>query len=143
VIVLGGPSTAEYVDGLNFIDRSFVDAIELREGDITFPELCKDIEGKGHPEKIPGFIFKRDGEVINGGLRSPVRSLDSIPFSDFRDYDFTKYTDPTRIDLYYNRGCVNKFHYCYERLYLQIYWYRSGQRIFEELQYHMSYNQNT
>jgi anaerobic magnesium-protoporphyrin IX monomethyl ester cyclase len=142
MVVLGGPSTAEYAGGLNFLDRSFVDAIVLREGDITFPEICKDIEEKGHLEKIPGLIFKKDGAVINGGLRAPVQSLDSIPFADFTDYDFTKYADPTRIDLFSSRGCINKCHYCDERQYLQRYRYRSGKRLFEELRYHMSYNPN-
>jgi anaerobic magnesium-protoporphyrin IX monomethyl ester cyclase len=142
IIVLGGPSTAEYWNGLSFLDRPYVDAIVLREGDVTFPELCKAIEEKRHLEAIPGLVFKSDGIVINGGLRSPVKSLDSIPFADYTDYDFTKYADPTRIDLYSSRSCINKCHYCYERVYLQRYRYRSGKSMVEELQYHLSYNPN-
>jgi anaerobic magnesium-protoporphyrin IX monomethyl ester cyclase len=142
LIVLGGPSTAEDMGGINFIEKSFVDAIVLREGDITFPELCKVIDEKGYPEKIPGLIFKKDGEIINGGLREPIQSLDSIPFADFTDYDFTHYADPTRIDMFSSRSCINRCHYCYERQYMQRYRYRSGKRMFEELRYHMSYNHN-
>jgi radical SAM superfamily enzyme YgiQ (UPF0313 family) len=142
MIVFGGPSMAEYAGGLNYLDKSFVDAIVLREGDITLPEICKDMEEKGHFEKIPGLVFKKDGEIINGGLREPVQSLDSIPFADYTDFNFTQYANPTRIDFFSSRGCVNKCHYCDERQYLQRYRYRSGRRLFEELRYHMSYNPN-
>ena len=137
-IVYGGASTAEYAGGLTHLDKPFVDAIVLREGDITLPVICNDLKVNGDFVQTPGLVFKKNGEIINGGLREPVQSLDSIPFPDYSDFDLHRYSDPYRLDMFSSRGCVNQCHYCDERKYLQRYRFRSGKSLYEEVKYHLS-----
>ncbi len=137
IIVLGGPSTAEYADGLKHLDNPFVDALVLREGDITLPELCKNLKETGRLLRIPGLVFKENGSIINGGLRDPAPSLDDIPYADYSDFDLSTYTHPNRLDMFSSRSCVNQCHYCDERKYLQRYRFRSGKSLFEEVRYNL------
>jgi radical SAM superfamily enzyme YgiQ (UPF0313 family) len=138
IIVLGGPSTAEYSGGLKLLNNKDVDAIVLREGDETLPEMCAILEEKGHLECIPGLVFKKDGNIINGGLRAPIPSLDALPFPDYSVFDLSRYATPNRLDIFSSRSCVNKCHFCDERTYFGRFRIRSGKSLFEEVQYHLS-----
>jgi radical SAM superfamily enzyme YgiQ (UPF0313 family)/Flp pilus assembly protein TadD/MoaA/NifB/PqqE/SkfB family radical SAM enzyme/SAM-dependent methyltransferase len=138
IVVLGGPSTAEYAHGLTHLERPFVDAIVLREGDITLHEMCRALLGNGRLQRMPGLVFKEKGEIINGGLRDPAPSLDAIPYADYSDFEFAQYAHPYRLDMFSSRSCVNQCHYCDERKYLQRYRFRSGKSLFEEVQYNLS-----
>lgn len=137
-VILGGPSTAEYAGGLELLKSPNVDAIVLREGDETLPELCAAFQEHGCFVKLPGLVFKNGEEIINGGLRGPIPSLDVLPFPDYSEFDLTNYAAPERLDIFSSRSCVNQCHFCDERKYFGRFRVRSGKRIFEEVRHHLS-----
>jgi radical SAM superfamily enzyme YgiQ (UPF0313 family) len=138
LVVVGGPSTAEYTGGLKLLDNPDIDAIVLREGDITVPEMCAVFREKGHLEKIAGLVFKDGDHIIHGGERKPVASLDSIPFPDYAGFDLNRYNNPECLNMFSSRGCINRCYYCNEQKYFGRFRVRSGKSLFEEVQYHLS-----
>ena len=138
IIVLGGPSANEGKGGLDLLNNPNVDAIVLREGDETLPEMCALFKEKGRLIKIPGLVFKQNGQIINGGERDLISSLDTIPYPDFSDFDLNRYSMPPRLDIFSSRSCVNKCHYCSERNFYLRYRSRSGKSMFEEVSHHLS-----
>ena len=138
LIAVGGPETGESFTGLRFIDNPNIDAVVLGEGDETLPRMCADLKEKGYFTKIPGLVFKKDGGIINGGLREPIKSLEAIPLPDYSDFDLSKYANPNRLDIFGSRGCINKCHFCYEWKYFHRLRFRSGENLFEEVKHHLS-----
>ncbi|RJQ47244.1 MAG: radical SAM protein [Nitrospiraceae bacterium] len=137
-VILGGPSTAEYAGGLELLKNPCVDAIVLREGDETLPELCTAYKEKGRFVSIPGLVFKEGEEIIHGGIRNPVPSLDALPFPDYSGFDLAQYASPERLDIFSSRSCVNRCYFCDERKYFERFRVRSGKRIFEEVQHNLT-----
>ncbi len=142
LIVLGGPSTDEHAGGLELLDNPNVDAVVIREGDETLPEMCTVLKEKGRLIKMPGLAFKEGNQIIYGGIRNPIPSLDTIPFPDYSDFELTRYKLPESLNFFSSRSCVNKCHYCSERNYFMLFRVRSGKSLFEEVQFQLSYFPN-
>ena len=138
IIVFGGPATVEYFGGLGLLENPNIDAIVLREGDETLLQMCADLKEKGYFTKIPGLVFKKEGGIINGGLREPIKSLDALPFPDYSDFDLTTYANPNRLNIFATRGCIRKCYFCTEQAYFQSFRFRSGESLFEEVKHHLS-----
>ncbi len=139
-IVFGGPAINKDSAPEFLAEYDFVDALIFKEGDETLPEALRDIAETGKFKKIPGLMFKENGEIIDGGLRTPLKNLDDIPFADYSDYDLSTYANPLRLDTFSSRSCVNKCHYCDESLYFERYRFRSGKNIFNEIVYHLEHH---
>ncbi|MFC1854207.1 B12-binding domain-containing radical SAM protein, partial [candidate division CSSED10-310 bacterium] len=139
-VVLGGRSTAMHAcgKGLDLLKNPDIDAVVFGEGDETLPEMCTILRERGHFKKIPGLAFKKNGKIIHGGMRSPIRSLDTIPFTDYSDFDLNRYNNPKCLDVFSSRGCVNICHFCAEQYFFKRFRTRSAKNLFDEVQFHMS-----
>ena len=143
LIVLGGPETADYPGGgLKLLENPAIDAIVLREGDETLPQMCADLKEKGHFSKIPGLVFKKDGEIVHGGERELIKSLDALPFPDYSDFDLTRYEHPGRLDIVSSRGCPYRCYFCVKNIFFQRFRFRSGESLFKEVKHHLSKSPN-
>jgi hypothetical protein len=138
IVIMGGPHASFYYSGMSIIQDESVDAIFLHEADETLPAALGDIERQGHFSKIAGLVFKKDSQIIDGGMREPIRSLDAIPFADYSDFDLMTYANPHRLDIFSSRSCINHCHYCDERNYFQRYRFRSGKNLYDEIVYQLN-----
>jgi anaerobic magnesium-protoporphyrin IX monomethyl ester cyclase len=140
IVIMGGPQASYYYSGKEIISDENVDAIFLHEADETLPRALDDFEKQGYFSKTPGLVFKKDGQIVDGGMPEPIPSLDNLPFADYSDFDLRSYANPHRLDIFCSRSCINHCHYCDERNYFQRYRYRSGRNLYDEIVYQLKRN---
>lgn len=134
IIVFGGPSCLREDQAYDFIKKDFVDAIIVGEGEVTLGELINSLENRSY--YCPGAIVKHDGEIIDCGDKPPIRHLDKLPFPDFKDFTFERYSEPFSIPILTSRGCPGKCTFCAERNSLGAsFRWRSAENVFEEFKY--------
>lgn len=145
IIMMGGPQVSLLCSGLEIIQHEFIDAIFLNEADEIFPAVIEHLKknnGQFPNTPTPGLITKVNDTIINGGCAPPIKDLNTIPFADYSDFDLSTYADPSRLEIFSSRGCLNHCHYCSERLYFQPYRFRSGKSLYEEVLYHRTIHPN-
>jgi anaerobic magnesium-protoporphyrin IX monomethyl ester cyclase len=140
IIIMGGPHTSLFYAGMYIINQKNVDAIILHEGDETLPQALQDLSTQGQFSKIPGLVFKKDGHIIDGGMREPIHSLNDLSLADYTDFDLSTYSNPNRLDIFSSRSCINHCHYCDERNYFKRYRFRSGKNLYDEIIYQLTKN---
>lgn len=112
IIVLGGAlAIHSYKIVLDNID---IDYCALSEGEITFPDIIKNLDNAEDLIKINSLAFKKDGEVIVNPVASYIRDLDSIPFPAwdlFQMHTYFKYSHNT-LNIISARGCPYNCNFC-------------------------------
>lgn len=137
IIILGGQQCfPESAAGWLIKDES-VDIVVMGEGEQTLPELLTKIDNEGRIDFCPGTIFKKDGEIINCGLRNPITDLDTLPFPDFSDFQLSSYGNPRQLPILSSRGCPFACVFCSTKVFWTKYRSMSGDRIFQELMYQL------
>jgi len=133
--LLGGPEVAGFTNSVDqLISKKFIDAICLDEGEISLVKYFQEIEAdNGLP--VPGLIYKRSENIIKEGPREYIKNLDTLPFPDFSDFNLKRYQSSTALPSYATRGCINKCIYCSARSFMKPFRFRSGKRMFEEVEY--------
>lgn len=129
-IVLGGQGLSDGgIQGLNNFGQQLVE-IKLAdywirsEGEVSLVELLK------NNFNYPG---------INSNDFKQVDDLDSIPFPDYSDYDFTQYECP-EVPITGSRGCVRSCSFCDIHEHWK-YRYRTGKSMVDEIIHsHQTYN---
>ena len=58
-----------------------IDFVIKGEGEETFYELVRK-PPTADTSSIPGLVYERAGEIVDGGVREPIKDIDSIPFPD-------------------------------------------------------------
>lgn len=103
-IFFGGPEVTE----ASLEQLPFLDGILLGEGEVLFTRIVEAVMSGTVRPKIPGWIYRADGETVNGGPAERIENLDVLPFpyEDFSAFE-------NRI-LYYEstRGCPYRCSYC-------------------------------
>lgn len=104
-----------------------VDAVVLREGEITFLEIYNRLAGGWSvPDElfsdIVGLVWRsKEGVIQHNGERELIKDLDSLPFPDFSMVDYTKYArvyNPERrkfqhmYPVFGSRGCPFNCTFC-------------------------------
>lgn len=90
-----------------------LDAIVRGEGEETFLELCRTIEGGGDLSKIKGLSFKQGNEIIHNPMRPFIHNLDSIPFPSVHLLDLKKYYKRNdSLSIITTRGCPFNCLFC-------------------------------
>ena len=136
-IVLGGPHVHLYPR--ETISLANVDYLVIGEGEKTFKNLLDNIDDKAELRKIPGLVFKNNGEIVNTGFSLFSENLDEIPFPARHLVPYKKYTSVlTQNDVITtvitSRGCPFKCTFC-NRLHLgKKFRARSADNIVEELE---------
>jgi len=124
-IVIGGPGvkstsgipTLSYAENLKKLN--LIDDFILGDGDRSLVEY---VNGNFN---YPG---------INSDNWNPIQNLNELPYSDYSDYDFFWYDEPT-IPIVDSRGCVRTCEFCDVIEFWKKYQYMSATRVFEEMNY--------
>lgn len=114
-VLMGGPHTSSFPE--EAIALEGVDAHFRGDAEIALVEWLDALEAGARLDDIPGFYFKRDGEVVRNPPRRNIENLDELPFADRGCVDLTKYFTPaqerTRVaTLVGSRGCPFQCLYC-------------------------------
>ncbi|MCK4340079.1 MAG: radical SAM protein [Candidatus Cloacimonetes bacterium] len=131
--ILGGPEVAGFMNNSDsLLAEPYIDAVCMGEGEKALAAYYNK-QGQNCPEPIPGLAYKKNGQIINGGMPDIIKNLDELPFPDFSDFNLTYYDQPYSVPTYSSRGCVNHCIFCSARAYMNRFRYRSGKRIYEEM----------
>jgi len=79
------------------------------------------------------FIKVKDNKVIDCGDRELIYNLNTLPYPDFSDYDFSNYRDSSRLPVMSSRGCLNRCIFCNEKPYWRKYRFLKAGRVFAEI----------
>lgn len=94
----------------------FVDAVVVKQGELTMLELCERFELGMPLDEVAGALFKRDGEIVNNGPRvyTPIDELPSrMPGYDLIDYGRYERQTGLRWVMYTtSHGCPFNCGYC-------------------------------
>ncbi len=133
-ILFGGPDCFKAEQGLDMLNTPQVDAICTGEADHFWPDFLDAFEKNGFkPSELKGLCYRGSGgNVVDCGDLDIVRDLDALPFADYYDTDFSKYSLKNRACLMMSRGCINRCTYCSEGRNFLIFRYRSAQNLFDE-----------
>jgi len=114
-IVLGGPHVHLYPN--ESINLSNIDFLVLGEGEKTFKLLLDNISNFFELEKIPGLVFKNNGQIINTGIPEPINNLDDLPFPARHLVPYKKYNSLLSkgscvTTVFTSRGCPFQCSFC-------------------------------
>jgi len=142
LIIGGGPLMTTFSEDL-MLEQS-IDAGVLGEGELTLTELLETADQAGW-SRIPGLALRdAAGNVFRTPPRSPIESLDSLPFLDTSQPDLSPYSAfqeklgmPRWLFLSSSRGCPFRCVFCAT----PVLWpgpvrRLSVQRLIEEIRYH-------
>ena len=134
-ILFGGPDCYRSEAGLKILENPNVDAICTGEADHAWPDFLDMFEKNNFSiGECKGFCYKKDdGNIVDCGPPDLVSDLNNIPFADYEDINFNKYTLSNRICLMMSRGCINRCAYCSEGPNFLRYRYRSPKNLFAEV----------
>lgn len=117
-----------------------VDLVVRGEAELTFAALIEEIAGARRFDRVPGVIFKQDGEYVETECAPQIETLDESPIPDWDLINFDIY--PCVIDrrggymgaLETSRGCMFRCRFCA----VPAYWkgtqrYKSIGRVMEEV----------
>ncbi len=83
----------------------YADSVSIEEGEGPIIEVAKFINGEIPIEKVPNFLFKKNGIVIKNDKMTPIK-LDKMANLNLDDYNFSKYFTPKIVLPYQtSRGC--------------------------------------
>ncbi|MFO8056583.1 MAG: radical SAM protein [bacterium] len=136
-IIAGGHHTMMYPR--RWLDLG-VDLVVKGEAELTFASIIEEVQGKRRFERIPGVVFKQDGEYVETAPPPQIETLDESPVPDWDLINFEAF--PCLIErgggytgsLECSRGCVFRCKFCA----VPPYWqgtqrYKSPGRVMEEV----------
>lgn len=124
-----------------------VDYAIIGEGEIP---LEKFLNGE-NPKKIKGFVFRKDGRIINNGMAEFITDLDVIPFLDIKSLHYNEILSSLKLDkirkgseiievkekgfpILTSRGCPYDCHFCSIHQINGYRWrFRSAENILKEI----------
>lgn len=136
--IVGGPHAS--VDQGVFLDSGHFDFVLKGEGDYTFPQFTKALEGgrDADLEEVPGLAAMRDGELwIDNPAPPLIKKLDEIPPPARHLLPMESYFKNNPEHLVYmlsTRGCPFKCIFCQKELTGRGFRVRSTQMIVDELE---------
>jgi radical SAM superfamily enzyme YgiQ (UPF0313 family) len=136
IVVFGGPEPS--FSGEELIGYDTVDAIILGEGEQTLAELATSYKNSNGIGFCPGAILKKNGKIINCGLREEIGSLDGLPFPDYSDFDLKLYRNPHVLSIMFYRGCIRRCAFCNTSVIWKRFRSRSAESIFSEMKFQVN-----
>jgi anaerobic magnesium-protoporphyrin IX monomethyl ester cyclase len=140
-VVFGGPQMSTGKPDEFLEEHPEVDAVCLKEADISFPRWLQKMESAGGaPQPEPGFVYRTaSGEIVDCGPIKEIPKAVDIPYADYSDYDFSQYRYSTAITMLMSRGCINRCSYCSEAPHFLRFRAYPAERIFEEIRHHWNH----
>jgi radical SAM superfamily enzyme YgiQ (UPF0313 family) len=140
--VVGGPHPTSVPE--NAAAAGVFDYLVIGEGELTFAELLRYLEGKGpeRAEDIAGLAFRRNGQVVRTAPRKRIEDLDSIPFParhllpPLRQYHPTpaSYRKLPLAHIMTSRGCPSRCKFCDRSIFGEKYRTRSADNVLAEVE---------
>jgi len=130
LIIAGGAHIT--LDAKHFLQEcAEFDACIVGESESSVVKL---VSGSAY-ETIPGFYYRRDGEVVVPKLpQERVSELDALPFPDYDSFDSVAERGIDEYPLVTSRGCPYQCIYCSVRNVMGAAWkMRSSENVIEEL----------
>lgn len=91
IVVMGGPHVSSCAHD-TLLNVPWVDVVVRGEGEITFLELCKNLEHKIGLENVQGLSYRnKDGEIVHNSPRHLIKDLDTLPFPAFHLFPLERY----------------------------------------------------
>lgn len=84
-VIAGGHHTNMYPQ--RWLDLG-VDLVVKGEAELTFASIIEEIEGGKRFDRVPGVMFKQDGEYVETGQPPQIETLDESPIPDFNLINF-------------------------------------------------------
>lgn len=142
-VILGGPHASSYP--MELMEKEPVlDAIVMKEGEVTVVEYVKALENGGDLSGVLGLVYRNGaGEVATNNPRPVVKDMDSFPIPDRNFVDVhayqpipNMYQREPNTSMITSRGCPFSCTYCFEAGVLaQLYRRRSPEKVIEEIKY--------
>jgi len=126
------------------------DAVFCGEGDVTFPEFCRDylLSGSSRdlkdldPASYPGLYMAREGKVRSSPpLHHPSEILDRLPFPDRSGFDHRQYqaameknTGLRQTSLIVTRGCPFSCDFCSKPVWGDLFRKPPLEKVFREIE---------
>jgi radical SAM superfamily enzyme YgiQ (UPF0313 family) len=118
-------------------DFAEVDCIVKNEGEETLREIVEALKKGTKPTFCKGATLRAGDEIVDGGSRSLIEGLDTIPFPDFSDFPKEDYL-AGYIRMVFSRGCIGQCVYCVENDTMGTIRYRSPANVIKELKLRLS-----
>ena len=142
IIVFGGPDSSLQQKGNYLINQECVDIVVYGEGEGPLFEIIDRADNFREIDRIKGCLILRDGRIAAGEYMPGVKDLDSLPMPDYSDFkediNSRTYRQPQRLDIFDSRGCPTRCHFCSEWQFWGKFRSKSGQRIYQEIVYHLN-----
>ena len=142
VFLIGGPHPTAMPDEVG--REPMFDFLVLGEGERTFAEILRHIEGKGptRPDEICGLAFRREGDLVFTEPRGRIDDLDALPFPARHLLPPLQAYRPTaascrRLPLAHimtSRGCPSKCKFCDRMIFGEVYRCRSAANVLAEVE---------
>jgi radical SAM superfamily enzyme YgiQ (UPF0313 family) len=138
LLVFGGPNVASDREGDIALRTRIPDVVVHSEGEEALVEIADALEGHRDLTELSGLGLVVDGEPHWTEPRKLIPKIDTLPFPDFSDFDWTQYPNPYQVPIMASRGCVLNCAFCYETVYWKRFRTMSTQRIVEEIEHQVS-----
>ena len=117
VVVWGGPMASVIPELI--IESGLVDAVSLKEGEMTWLDIANAMDQSAPWTNIKGLALKQGNDIIYTGERENM-DLSVLPKIDWTLIDPEKYTEANfgcnkSIHIYWSKGCVGNCAFCYNR----------------------------
>lgn len=144
-VVAGGPHPS--ILPQTVINKKYIDAICIGEGEKTFNQIVNEFYGNGKYENIEGCWFRKNGNIIKNPPNKPIKDLDVLPFPDMAIFDVENYisnfiqldsfdTKLRGLSVIVSRGCPFRCSYCQptlDKIFGKKFRIRSPLNVIEEL----------
>ena len=115
ITVMGGPHVSFDAEGI-LARNAFVDYVVRGEGEITFTELLKALEGRASTENIEGLSYRSRGAVAHNRERPFIKDINVLPFPATHLVPLSKYRAMGfPITMVTSRGCPYECIFCVGR----------------------------
>lgn len=142
IIFCGGPASLNPLEWHQLTElkdkkqKRLVDVAVLYEGEEKFREAIKALT-KSKIQTSEDYD-KLYSAISNIQFQKPqfINNLNNLPFPEFSRFDLKAYKN-IYLPIQGSRGCINNCYFCGEKPFWGYYRYKRGERVFQEIKYHI------
>ena len=140
--IFGGPDCTSHFNNSSsvlydhLIQEEAIDLVVIGEAEKTIKELVPKLLNDESLDSIKGLLYAGPNRTSHyTGDRELIKDINSIPYPDYSDFDFSKYISPA-VPLAFNRGCNFRCVFCdIKLLWKDSFRKRTAENIADEIMY--------